>query len=111
MAMSEETGKTGGSQPSKLFVCCFEFSQDPDLTDDAGGDGTFQIIVQAQDVNDAAAKCRTRLHEIAMTIGNLGSIVVYALAFVEVAPSDIARGLVVNHQELGDVISYDYLPA
>lgn len=108
--MSEDAS---AAQPSKLFICCFEFSTDQDLAsleDDDNEDGTFQLVVEARDVDDAATKCRARLHEIATTTGTFGHVVVYVNAFIEVAPSDLARGVVINHQKFGAVIGYNYLP-
>ncbi|APR78507.1 Hypothetical protein A7982_03854 [Minicystis rosea] len=106
--------ETNSAQLTKLFVCCFEFSPDEELVgseDDADDDdGTFQIVVEARDVDDAVSKCRARLHEIATTSGSLGPVVVYANAFIETASGDLTRGLIVNHQKLGDVLFYSYLP-
>jgi hypothetical protein len=109
--MSEDAS---AAQPPKLFICCFEYTPDQDLAsleDDGNEDGAFQLVVEARDVDDAATKCRARLHELAATSDSLGPIVVYANVFIEVAPGDLARGVVINHQKRGDVIVDPYLPA
>jgi hypothetical protein len=109
-------GETTGAQPARLFICCFEFGTDEDVDaegyvdDFIGGEGTFQIVVEAVDVDDAAERCRARLHEIAATNENLSEVIVYASAFIEVPRSDLARGLLVNHQQFGDCLVYRYLP-
>lgn len=99
-----------GTKPTKLFVGCFTFGPDPDLAPPGDYDGTFQMLVEALDADDAATKCRARLREIETTTGNLGPVLVYANAFIEVAPSDLIRGVVINHQAIGQEVSYCFLP-
>ncbi|MFT3772359.1 MAG: hypothetical protein QM820_43755 [Minicystis sp.] len=107
--MSDEIGVT---HPAKLFIGCFSFISDRAGQEQPDGrDGTFQLIVEATDLVEAQAKCRARLHEIAGTTGSLGNIVVYAEAFIEAAPGDLARGLVVNCQDRRGCAMADYLPA
>ncbi|WP_438006437.1 hypothetical protein WME89_48965 [Sorangium sp. So ce321] len=88
-----------------LFIGCFDF-----IHDETDEEGTFQIVVEARDVAEAAARCRDRLDEIARTTDILGPVIVFDNAFVEVSRGNLARGVLVNHQSLGDVLAYDYLP-
>ncbi|WP_437796486.1 hypothetical protein [Sorangium sp. So ce693] len=88
-----------------LFIGCFDF-----IDNETDEEGTFQIVVEARDVAEAAARCRDRLHEIARATDIFGPVIVYADAFVEVSRGNLARGVLVNHQSLGDVIAYDHLP-
>ena len=94
----------------KLFIGCFTFSADLDLATTDIDDGSFQILVEAADADEAAARCRARLREMEATTGSLGAVLVFANAFIEVAPSDLGGGLVINHQALGPEVSYCFLP-
>lgn len=89
-----------------LFIGCFDF-----VNDETDEEGTFQLVVEARDVAEATARCRDRLDELAKTTDILGPVTVYADAFVEVSRGNLTRGVLVNHQSLGDVIVYDHLPA
>ena len=89
----------------QLFVGCFDFGNI-----DTEEEGTFQVIVAARDVNDAAAKCRTRLDLLARTTDVLGPVNVYVSAFIELPSPDLTEGVLVNHQTLGECVSYDLLP-
>jgi hypothetical protein len=88
-----------------LFIGCFDF-----IDDETEEEGTFQIVVEARDVAEAAARCRDRLEELAKDTTTLGPVIVHADAFVEIARGNLSRGVLVNHQSLGDVIAYDHLP-
>ena len=112
---SRHAGRDQERRPLTVFCCCFELSPDPDLEpesdDDADrADGTLQIIVEAFNVHEAAEKCRARLHQLAAANDALRAVVVYTNAFVELQRGDLARGVIVNHQTLGDIVSYRYLP-
>jgi hypothetical protein len=93
--MANEISET---RETKTFICCFEFSPDEDLVD-SGNDGTFEIVVEARDADDAAARCRPVIRE--MVKHREAEIVVYASVFIEVSGSDLKRGILVNHQEFG----------
>lgn len=94
----------------KLFIGCFTFSADLDVATTEVDDGSFQILVEAEDADEAAARCRARLWEMETTTGSLGPVLVFANAFIEVDPSDLGGGLVINHQALGPEVSYCFLP-
>jgi hypothetical protein len=95
----------GDEDRAVLFLGCFDF-----IDDETDEEGTFQIAVEARDVAEAATRCRVRLDELAKTTTLLGPVIVHADAFVEVARGNLLRGVLVNHQSLGDVIAYDHLP-
>jgi len=89
-----------------LFTGCFAF-----IDDETNEEGAFQIVVEARDVAEANARCRARLDELARSTDILGPVTVYADAFVEVSPSNLVRGVLLNHQSRGDVTAHDHLPA
>lgn len=89
----------------RLFLGCFEF-----IDEESDREGTFQVVVEARSVEEAAALCRERLDELASTSAALGPVHVYVNAILELAPATVARGAIVNEQTLGECMAYNYLP-
>ena len=86
-----------------LFIGCMEF-------EDAHTEehGSFELVVSASNVEEAAARCRDRLDELAEDTDLLGPVRVYAMGFVEVA--DCRKPVLVNHVLFGDVHVHDHFP-
>jgi hypothetical protein len=88
-----------------LFVVCLVFNDH-----ETDREGTFQMVVEACSIDEAAATCRARLDELANTTDVLGPIRVYSTAILEVSRSHLVEGVLVNLQHQKQPIAYDDLP-
>lgn len=85
------------AQSTRVFVGCFDVHRDEDeLEGVEEGEGSFQIVVEATDRDDALARCRARLDELADSADHPGPIRVFLSALIEPSAADLARGLVFN---------------
>jgi hypothetical protein len=63
---------------------------------DTAEEGSFQLVVEAQDGSSAAEKCRARLDALADTSDALGPVEIRLDALVRVARDGLAEGVIVN---------------
>jgi hypothetical protein len=85
---------------AKLFVGCFNFEREADeASDDADASGSFQIVVEAASCDEALARCKNRLDEIAADSVDPefpGPSRIFLSALIEFTPSDLQKGAVIN---------------
>jgi hypothetical protein len=85
-------GEKETEQTPKLFVACLDF-----VAVDSDEEGTFQLVLEAQSVDEAVERCRSRLTEIATTTDKLGLIHVYLTSLLELSRQNLGKGIFVNY--------------
>src|ERR1041384_514333 len=84
-------------EEERIYVGCFSFDRD-DAEDDVGEErGTFEIVVEAADRNDALKRLRAKLDEVAESSDPLGPILVFLNALVQIPKNALGLGVLVNH--------------
>lgn len=86
---------------TRVYVACFEFHRDEDeLEKIEECDGSFQIAVEAFDRDEALARCRARLDELADSAEPPGPIKVYLNVLIEPSAEDLGRGVFFNRVDV-----------
>lgn len=83
-------------EEERIYVGCFSFDRD-DTEDDGEERGTFEIVVEAADRNDALNRLRAKLDEVAESSEPLGPILVFLNALVQIPKNALGRGVLVHH--------------
>jgi hypothetical protein len=85
------------SEVKRIYVACFGF--DHSETEDGLEEktGTFAIVLEAADRDDALERCRARLDEMSAGSDLLGTSVVFLSALVETSLDALGRGVMVHH--------------
>jgi hypothetical protein len=95
-AMAEE-------RRTRVYVACFESHREEyELENIEASEGSFQIVVEAFDRDDALARCRARLDGLADSSEPPGPIKVYLNALIEPSAEDLGRGVLFNRVDVDD---------
>lgn len=89
----------------KLYLACLEAD---DV--DTGEQATFQVLLEARDVEDATTRCRRRLEHLARTTDAFGPVRVYLPDLIEVHRPDLSAGVLLNLRGSGPLIVRNALP-
>jgi hypothetical protein len=102
------------SEEMRTYVGCFTFDRTNEDDDDhfevevskadsafdGFNEGRFQIVVEANHRDDALARCRARLTDLALGPNPLGPIVVYLEDLIELPHSALSRGVLFRREAL-----------